>query len=162
MGRLPGGFTLTDVFPHRPHILFSGDSQVQMFTLPPPGIISSLFPIIAGIYGALTMREALHIHHLQPHNMQSNHDCSPSQLRGLGLREANQPSSVHRVSQGQVDLNPSTEACSLLTSHVAPTFSALLRCCCLRSCACGVEWGWGASGGGRSHCRNPGAFTLHT
>lgn len=35
---------LNEVCPHRPHILFSGDSQVQKFPCFPPGIIFFLYP----------------------------------------------------------------------------------------------------------------------
>lgn len=52
-GGSPEDSPLTDVFPRRPHILFSGDAQVQMFPFPPPGIIFSLSPTITGIYEAL-------------------------------------------------------------------------------------------------------------
>lgn len=76
---------LADVCPHRPHILFSGDSQVLKFPLPPPGIILSLFPVIADIYEALSKGRALDGPHLQA----SKH-CrvttlmAPPQPRGRG------------------------------------------------------------------------------
>ena len=111
-------------------------------------LLFSLAPVIAGIYGALTMDRALYTYYLRASQHAKQPDFSLCRSGG-----------AHGASQRPADRNPGTKAWGLLTHGPAPALSSGLSCDCLRPGE--EEWGQG-QGQGQKSSRKPWDHMSHT